>query len=79
MKAYTKGEHVLLFEAITHNTAELRCDRILDRFPQIVARQQAWSTGSGGRVTCSSVKRPALKRRFGREGVLERRHRRGGV
>jgi hypothetical protein len=30
--------HVLRFEAITHNTAALRCGRILDRFPQIVAR-----------------------------------------
>lgn len=38
LKAYTKGEHVLRFEAIAHNTKELRCGRILDRFPQIVLR-----------------------------------------
>jgi hypothetical protein len=25
LKAYTKGEHVLRFEAITHNTKQLRC------------------------------------------------------
>jgi hypothetical protein len=38
LKAYTKGEHVLRFEAIAHNTKELRCGRILDRFPQIILR-----------------------------------------
>jgi hypothetical protein len=38
LKAYTKGERVLRFEAIVHNTAELRCGRRLDRFPQIVTR-----------------------------------------
>jgi len=37
-KAYTKGERVLRFEAIVHNTAELRCGRILDKFPEIVTR-----------------------------------------
>jgi hypothetical protein len=36
LKAYTKGEHVLRFEAITHNTSELRTGRMLDRFPGIV-------------------------------------------
>jgi len=38
VKAYTKGEHVLRFEAITHNTKALGCGRILDKFPDIVAR-----------------------------------------
>ena len=37
-KAYTKGERVLRFEAIAHNTAELRCGRVLEKFPQIVTR-----------------------------------------
>jgi hypothetical protein len=36
-KAYTKGERVLRFEAIAHNTAELRCGRMLEKFPTIVA------------------------------------------
>ena len=36
LKAYTKGEHVLRFEAITHNTSELRTGRMLDRFCEIV-------------------------------------------
>ena len=38
LKAYTKGERVLRFEAIAHNTAELQCGRRLDRFPKIVTR-----------------------------------------
>jgi hypothetical protein len=37
-KAYTKGERVLRFEAIAHNTAELRCGRMIERFPEIVTR-----------------------------------------
>lgn len=41
LKAYTKGEHVLRVEAITHNTAELGCGRVLDRFPDIVERLAA--------------------------------------
>jgi hypothetical protein len=38
LKAYTKGECVLRFEAIVHNTKELRCGRLLERFPLIVTR-----------------------------------------
>ncbi|WP_219414233.1 hypothetical protein [Pseudonocardia nigra] len=38
LTAYTKGEHVLRFEAVVHNTKALRCGRVLDRFPQIIAR-----------------------------------------
>jgi hypothetical protein len=38
-KAYTKGERVLRFEAIVHNTAELRCGRMIEKFPsEIVTR-----------------------------------------
>ena len=37
-KAYTKGERVLRFEAVVHNTAELRCGRMIDKFPEIVTR-----------------------------------------
>jgi hypothetical protein len=40
LKAYTKGERVLRIEAIVHNTKELRCGRVLDRFPIIVTRLQ---------------------------------------
>jgi hypothetical protein len=38
LKAYTKGEHVLRFEAITHNTKQLRCGRILEKFPEIIGK-----------------------------------------
>jgi hypothetical protein len=38
LKAYTKGEHVLRFEAIVHNTRQLGCGRVLDHFPTIVGR-----------------------------------------
>jgi hypothetical protein len=41
LKAYTKGEHVLRFEAIVHNTSALRTGRALDRFPGIVGRLAA--------------------------------------
>lgn len=36
LKAYTKGERVLRFEAITHNTKALGIGRVLDRFGDIV-------------------------------------------
>jgi hypothetical protein len=38
LKAYTKGEHVLRFEATVHNTKELRCRRGLGNFAEIIAR-----------------------------------------
>jgi hypothetical protein len=40
LKAYTKGERVLRFEAIVHNTRDLGCGRVLARFPKIVVRLQ---------------------------------------
>jgi hypothetical protein len=38
LKAYTKGERVLRFEAIVHNTTELHCGRSLIKFPIIISR-----------------------------------------
>jgi hypothetical protein len=38
LKAYTKGEHVLRFEAVAHNAAALGVGRVLPRFPALVAR-----------------------------------------
>jgi hypothetical protein len=38
LKAYTKGEHVLRVEATVHNTRELGCGRVLERFPEIISR-----------------------------------------
>jgi hypothetical protein len=37
LKAYTKGAHVLRFEAIVHNTKELGCGRVIERYCQITA------------------------------------------
>lgn len=38
LKSYTKGEHVLRFEAIVHNTRTLHTGRVLKKFPAIVTR-----------------------------------------
>jgi hypothetical protein len=38
LKGYTKGEHVLRFEAVCHNTRQLNTGRVLDRFGDIVER-----------------------------------------
>ena len=38
LKGYTKGERVLRFEGIAHNTKDLRCGRTLDKFTPIVTR-----------------------------------------
>jgi hypothetical protein len=37
LKGYTKGEHVLRFEAIVHHTRALHTGRVLEKFPAIVA------------------------------------------
>ncbi len=37
-KLYSKGERVLRCEAIIHNTKALRCGRLLEKFPLIIAR-----------------------------------------
>jgi hypothetical protein len=41
LKAYTKSERVLRFEAVVHNTRDLGCGRMIERFPDIVARLAA--------------------------------------
>ncbi len=38
LKAYTKGERVLRFEAIAHHAKQLGCGRRLEKFPQITSR-----------------------------------------
>ena len=38
LKGYTKGERVLRFEAIVHNTKALKTGRGLEKFPEITAR-----------------------------------------
>ena len=41
LKSYTKGEHMLRFEAIVHNTRALHCGRMLEKFGDIVTRLAA--------------------------------------
>jgi hypothetical protein len=41
LKRYAKGERVLRFETIVHNTKQLGCGRTLDRFGQITTRLTA--------------------------------------
>ena len=41
LKGYTKGEHVLRFEAIVHNTRTLHTGRMLEKFPVITTRLAA--------------------------------------
>jgi len=38
LKAHSKGEHLLRFEAIAHNTRQLACGRVPGKFPEIVTR-----------------------------------------
>ena len=47
LKGYTKGERVLRFEAIAHNTKQLGCGRTLDKFAQITT----WLTAMVDRFT----------------------------
>ncbi|MCP3993506.1 MAG: hypothetical protein GY722_00365 [bacterium] len=37
LKIYTKGERVLRIEATAHNTEDLRCGRVVEKFPELVA------------------------------------------
>jgi hypothetical protein len=55
LKAYSKGEHVLRVEAITHNTADLGCGRVLDRFPEIVTRLAAMAERFCTTLDCVDV------------------------
>jgi hypothetical protein len=55
LKAYTKGEHVLRFEAIVHNTKQLGVGRVLERFPDIVARLAGMAERFCTAVDCADV------------------------
>lgn len=55
LKAYTKGEHVLRVEAITHNTKELRCGRVLDHFGDITARLRTMAENFCTTLDCVDV------------------------
>ena len=55
LKAYTKGEHVLRFEAIVHNARTLRTSRALERFPDVVTRLTSMVDRFCSAVDCVDV------------------------
>ncbi|HEV2374372.1 MAG TPA: hypothetical protein VGS19_19710, partial [Streptosporangiaceae bacterium] len=54
-KAYTKGEHVLRFEATVHNTRELRCRRSIDNFPEIITRLASITDRFATTLDCADI------------------------
>jgi hypothetical protein len=54
-KAYTKGEHVLRFEATVHNARELHCRRGIDNFPQIIARLAGITDRFATTLDCADI------------------------
>ena len=55
LKAYTKGEHVLRFEATVHNTKELRCRRSLENFPEIITRLAGMADRFATALDCADI------------------------
>jgi hypothetical protein len=55
LKGYTKGEHVLRFEAIVHNTKALGCRRTLDRFPEVLAQLRAMTDRFMSMLDCVDI------------------------
>jgi hypothetical protein len=55
LKGYTKGERVLRFEAIVHNTRTLHTGRALEKFPVIVARLAGMVDRFTGMLDCVDV------------------------
>src|SRR5216683_1779616 len=55
LKAYTKGEHVLRFEANVHNTKELRCRRSLENFPEIITRLAGMADRFATTLDCADI------------------------
>ena len=55
LKAYTKGEHVLRFEATVHNAKELRCRRSLDNFDQIIDRLAGMADRFAAALDCADI------------------------
>ncbi len=55
VKAYTKGEHVLRFEATVHNTKELRCRRSLENFAEIITRLAGMADRFATALDCADI------------------------
>lgn len=64
LTGYTKGEHVLRFEAIVHNTRALHTGRVLEKFPAIVARLAGMVDRFTSMLDCVDVG-------FGPDGILD--------
>jgi hypothetical protein len=55
LKACTKGEHVLRFEATVHDTKELRCRRGLENFPEIITRLAGMTERFATTLDCADI------------------------
>jgi hypothetical protein len=55
LKAYTKGEHVLRFEATVHNTKEFRCRRSLENFAEIIDRLAGMADRFATTLDCADI------------------------
>ncbi len=55
LKAYTKGERVLRFEAIAHHTKQLGCGRTLDKFAQIASRLREMVDRFTSKLDCVDI------------------------
>jgi hypothetical protein len=55
LKAYTKGEHVLRFEATVHNTKELRCRRSLGYLAEIIALLAGMADRFATALDCAGI------------------------
>ena len=55
LKAYTKGEHVLRFEATVHNTKELRCRRSLEHFSEIITLLAGMADRFAATLDCADI------------------------
>ena len=55
LKAYTKGEHVLRFEATVHNAKELRCRRSLENFAEITGRLAGMADRFAAALDCADT------------------------
>jgi len=55
LKACTKGEHVLRFEATVHNAKELRCRRSLDNVTEIIDRLAGMADRFAAALDCADI------------------------
>ena len=55
LKAYTKGEHILRFEATVHNAKELRCRRSLEYFDQIIGLLAGMADRFATALDCADI------------------------